>query len=302
MSHDPAAPDFRGRRQKLPPEAFALHSGKEPEVRDLIDEKTWASITSLPDDVSLLTSEQHGQTLRNAYAAWGLWPGLVLDIQSLCGDVSRDPLAVAALNATDEFQASVYAALTGFYRQALGTLRPAVEAMLAAVYFKVLPDEAAFTKWLEGDHTGRFFVKRVRQKLDKREPFCNFGKPGETLMADAGWFAWLYGILSAFLHGRPAHTDETGRRVETTNGGMWEGNGPIYAENAFVLWSRLYFNALLLSVLLAGLADTRLVRHAKPSDVSYEAYVERLLHWHPEPGAPVTAAEIAEYLMPARQN
>ncbi len=267
-------------------------------MRDLIDPRTWESITSLPDDVSLLTSEQHGQTLHNANAAWGHWPGLVVDIQSLCDDVPNDPLAVAALNATDEFQASLYAALTGFYRQAIGTLRPAVEAMLAAVYFKVLPDAAAFAKWREGDHTGRLFVSRVRRKLDKERPFSDFGEPGRTLMADAGWFAWLYGILSAFLHGRPAHASEGGLRTETTNGGMWESNGPIYAEQPFVLWSRLYFDALLLSVLLAGVADPRLVRVAEPSDIAYETYIEQLLAWHPSPKAPDTAAEIAEYLMP----
>ena len=149
-----SVPDFRTQRQKLPAEAFALHSSEGPEVRDLVDPETWRSITSLPDDVSLLTSEQHGQTLRSAHAAWSHWPGLVLDIQRLSVDISIDPLAVAALNATDEFQASVYAALTGFYRQAIGALRPAIEAMLVAVYFKMLPDRGGFAKWLEGSAPG----------------------------------------------------------------------------------------------------------------------------------------------------
>ena len=153
-----------------------------------------------------------------------------------------------------------------------------------------------------GERAGRLFVSRIRHTLDKQQPFSDFGEPGQTLMADGGWFAWLYGILSAFLHGRPAHTDEGSIRIETTNGGMWGSNGPVYAEQPFVLWSRLYFNALLLSVLLAGLADPRLVRAEEPSDVPYDVYVEQLLAWNPSPGAPVTAVEVAEYLMPVGQS
>lgn len=291
--------DFRFVRKKLPPEAFAVHTGVEPEARDLIDQETWDGMVRLPDDVALRTSEQHGAVLRNAYAAWVYWLGMVLDIQSIC-DPTGDPLAVAVLNATDEFQASAYAALTGFYRQAIGTLRPALEAMLAAAYFKVLPNQRAFANWRQGNQAGRLWIKTVRRKLVRCEPFPRFESPNDELLADGGWFAWLYGILSEFLHGRPAHTDEAGTRIETTNGGMWNSNGPIYAKDAFVLWSRLYFNTLLLSVLLAGLADERLVRLPKPHDIAYERFVETLMEWHPAPGAPPTAATIAEYLMPSQ--
>ncbi|MFZ1155357.1 MAG: hypothetical protein WAN93_10680 [Solirubrobacteraceae bacterium] len=294
------SPDnFRARRQKLPPEAFAIHPDSEPEAVDLIDQYTWNGIVNLPDDVALRTSERHGEVLHHAYAAWGYWLGMVLDIQALC-DPNDDPLAVAVLNATDEFQASAYAALTGFYRQSIGTLRPALEAMLAAVYFKVLPNKRSFTNWQHGNQAGRLWIKTVRRKLAQCDPFPRFEESGDELLADGGWVVWLYGILSEFLHGRPAHTDDAGKRIETTNGGMWNSNGPIYAEDAFVLWSRLYFNTLLLAVLLAGLADPRLVRVTKPNDITYEQYVEKLIDWHPTPGAPLTAATIAEYLMSPR--
>jgi hypothetical protein len=291
--------DFRSRRLKLPPEAFAISSGSEPSPSDPLDDATWRGIVFLPDDVSLRTSDHHGETLRRAYEGWGNWVGLILDVQSLCNEPTRDPLAVATGNASDEFQASIYAALTGFYRQAIGSLRPALEAMLAAVYFTAHPDHDAVAQWLEGHEDGRFWIRRVRLQLANEEPFCRFERSEGELFADGGWFAWLYGILSAYLHGRPAFTDQAGTRLETTNAGLWNSNGPIYSEEAFVLWSRVFFDTLLLSALFVGLADTRIVHLERPSDIPYESFIERLIDWYPVPGAPNVAAAIAEYLMPA---
>jgi hypothetical protein len=58
--------------------------------------------------------------------------------------------------------------------------------------------------------------------------------------------------LSAFQHGRPFFTDATGSKVPATNVELWQSNGPVYDTRAFNLWSRAYFNTLLLSVLLVG--------------------------------------------------
>lgn len=58
--------DFRSKRQKLPPEAFAIGPETEPEPSDLIDEETWTDLTHLPDDVSLRTSDHHGTLLKRA--------------------------------------------------------------------------------------------------------------------------------------------------------------------------------------------------------------------------------------------
>ncbi|HEV3321491.1 MAG TPA: hypothetical protein VG147_04790 [Solirubrobacteraceae bacterium] len=298
MSHHPdAMNDFRTERHKLPPEAFAISSGPEPSPTDPADKATWTGIVFLPDDVSLRTSDHHGETLHRVYECWGNWVGMILDVQSLCDPV-RDPLAVATANASDEFQASIYAALTGFYRQAIGSLRPALEAMLAAVYFSVHREQDTIDQWLEGHEDARFWIGRVRRQLAAEAPFLQFEREDGALFADNGWFAWLYGIQSAFLHGRPAFTDQAGTRIETTNAGLWNSNGPIYSHEAFVLWSRVFFNSLLLSALFVGLADSRIVRLSKPNDVSYKAFIERLIDWHPAPGAPSVAATVAEYLMP----
>jgi hypothetical protein len=203
------------------------------------------------------------------------------------------------MNVTDELQVSVYLGLTGFYRQAIGTLRAALEGMLAALYFSVTPDQAASDEWLAGTNEGRVWVRQVRLKLRESEPFSRFEQQVEwPLLADDGWFAWLYETLSAFVHGRPAHTDKSGHRMETTNGGLWESNGPIYHDEAFEFWARLYFNSTLLSTLMAGLANPKLTTLARPTGLSLEAFMERLFEWHPEPGVPKVAAVIAEHLFP----
>ena len=49
------AQDFRFKRYKLPPEAFAIGPGKEPEPTDMVDEETWRNLVWLTDDVSLRT-------------------------------------------------------------------------------------------------------------------------------------------------------------------------------------------------------------------------------------------------------
>src|SRR5918996_3728101 len=108
---DDTEEDFRARRWKLPPEAFAIAPDREPDPTDLIDQHTWTELTWLADDVSLRTSEHHGSTLRAANELWGYWVSLTLDVQSLLADPREDALALGCLAVTDELQASSYAAL-----------------------------------------------------------------------------------------------------------------------------------------------------------------------------------------------
>lgn len=166
--------DFRENRRKLPPGSFAIEPENGRPASDPIDQSTWQSVTGLPDDVSIRTSDHHGTVIRRAHDCWGDWISLVLDIQSLCDDPMDDSLAVAAMNVTDELQVSVYLALTGFYRQAIGSLRAALEGMLAALYFSAVSDQAAIDGWLAGTDEGRVWVRKVRLELRELEPFSRF--------------------------------------------------------------------------------------------------------------------------------
>jgi hypothetical protein len=294
--------DFRTIRAKLPDEAFALVDGPEPEPTDPVEPSIWSGIASLPDDVSLRTADFHGEALKHAYEAWGYWISLVLDAQQLAEDVNVDALAVATSNAIDEFQASFYAALTGFYRQAIGVLRSITESMLAAAYFKRVPvadQKTNLEQWLSGHKDGLFAVGPRRKQLARVAPFDRFEERDASFLSrDDGWFAWLYGLLCAFVHARPAHADANGIVLYTTNGGMWSSNGPIYVARAFEFWEVLYFDAMLLALFLAGLSDERLPRLERPNDVPFMYFLECLMEWHPAPGPPPTAAAIARYLFP----
>src|SRR5437879_5362341 len=96
--------DFRLRRSKLPLDAFAIAPDKEPDPTDPIDESTWSSITSLPDDVALRTTDFHGAALHQAHEFWGNWVSLVLDLQGLVESPKDDPLCVVSLAMGDELQ------------------------------------------------------------------------------------------------------------------------------------------------------------------------------------------------------
>lgn len=123
----PLAGTFRFRRYKLPLDSFLIHPECEAEPTDLIDAKTWGNITTLPDGVSIRTSDQHGTLFKNASQFTNHWIELILDVQALTLNPREDALALSCLDAHDDFQASIYAALTGYYRQSIGSLRYALE-------------------------------------------------------------------------------------------------------------------------------------------------------------------------------
>ena len=75
--------DFRATRFMLEASDFAVASGEHPGPTNLIQEDTWRSITSLPDDVSIQTSDQYGSQLEQMWEYWGIWGRVVLAVQAL---------------------------------------------------------------------------------------------------------------------------------------------------------------------------------------------------------------------------
>ena len=284
--------NFRARRVKLSAESFLIAPEVEPEPSDPIDEETWTGIVFLPDDVSIRTSEYHGTALRDAHELWGHWISIVLDIQSITSNPRNDALQVAAMSAIDEWQASIYFALTGFYRQAIACLRPAFESLLAGAYFRAFPDAAKELKWIEGHADFRLQPSVMRRKLHEVEPYSKFG----NLLSKDGWGDRIYDALCSYQHGRVGYTTTSGETAPTANVTMWMSNGPVYEERAFALWSRLYFNTHLLCLLLVGLAEPRVLTSDKPTDLTFMAYLRRAWDTHPEPGVRGAAVPIAEYL------
>jgi hypothetical protein len=98
--------DFRSRRV-LTRADFGY--APEPQARpsDPVKRATWNSIVTLPNDVSIRTSNYHGTTLEQLNELWGEWIKAVGDKQ--------DCMFPVMLDAGDDFQAATYTILTGYY-------------------------------------------------------------------------------------------------------------------------------------------------------------------------------------------
>lgn len=223
--------DFRAVRIVLEPDDFAFSSGDEPPPSDLIDEKTWHGITVLPDDVSIRTSNHHGSLLKTLYDLWGAW------IEAVGWD--QDPLHDTILDATDEFQAVTFNALHGYYRQAIGCLRNALEQVIIGTYCQVCGKANEFTQWRAGQVqvsfgqacdglAGAASVQPLNAHIRTTLGDSIFDQ--KTKANPGGWARRLYSELSDYSHTRPG----------CTNVDMWASNGPIYVYEAFI---RLMWNS-----------------------------------------------------------
>jgi hypothetical protein len=121
--------DFRLARIALRPKDFGLVRNVSWRI-DRIDSETWNGIQSLPDDVSLPTSDFQGSALRQQYKLCGAWVdgiGFRPD-----GSICDDLFWTVAFEIEAECQAVTFAAVHGCYRQAIDTLRAAFERVVIA--------------------------------------------------------------------------------------------------------------------------------------------------------------------------
>src|SRR5579862_8924648 len=148
--------DFRARRYLFEKEDFAHAEGEYPGPTNLIEKSTWHSIVALPDDVSIRTSDKYGPQIETIWDYWGKWTWLVRGIQGLTTNPVESPTAIAACDATYEFQAATYAALVGFYRLAFSALRNVLEQITIAVQLTLSNDAQSFREWRNGEDRIRF--------------------------------------------------------------------------------------------------------------------------------------------------
>jgi len=147
-TYDPKLPadDFRARRCYLSADAFALVTGPYDGITDLIPKDQWHELMSLPTDVLLRTSDQHGSQLAQLSGLWSRW------LQTLPLKRELAPFMFnAAWDAADDFNVSTFNAAHGYYRQGIANLRSALEGLTLAASFANRQDTGELAAWLSGD-------------------------------------------------------------------------------------------------------------------------------------------------------
>jgi hypothetical protein len=143
--------DFRSTRHYLADHAFAIAPGESVDPTDPIDQETWDGVMVLPTDVLLRTTDYQGSLVEDTHAQWAAW------IHALPTDPSVAPFMFeAAWDATDEFSAAPFIAAHGWYRQATGALRTALESLVIAAGYAVRVEDAGLARWRAGVATPGF--------------------------------------------------------------------------------------------------------------------------------------------------
>ncbi|MGH3402148.1 MAG: hypothetical protein ACRDRJ_06460 [Streptosporangiaceae bacterium] len=235
--------DFRKYRRYLAPHLFAWPDEDEPSAypapSDLIPEESWDHAMTLPTDVALRSSSYEGSAvarLSTLESQWIYsWPEL--------GEAPF--MEEVALLADEEFDALVFNALHGYYRQAIGCLRNALETMMAAAALAVTNNRDLFVQWRNGEE--RIGFRRARRwlrdsadglKIDGEiAPLSVFGDD------DSSWANSRYARLCAYAHSQGGYN----------NADFWESNGPIFVPRALAVVEQEFRETLALCYLLLRL-------------------------------------------------
>jgi len=247
------ATDFRARRMVLEPDDFALNDGSpEPAPTNLVEKKVWHGIMDIADDVAIRNTSHQGSRIGLLYDLWGGW---------LEAMPEKSMVGYAMLDCSDDFAASILSLLHGFYKQAIATLRSALETMVLACACEVSGDAAGWEDWETGK---QFDFARTRHRLRVTPIFMALedraqAAIGQTLFADrngaylGGWVTSLYGRLSNHIHSRG----------DTSNASMWKSNGPIYSAVGMMISYHSYLETYAALLLMAKAA---VPTSALPSD------------------------------------
>jgi hypothetical protein len=240
--------DFRARRVVLTDNDFAIAPKRPDRPTDIIDRATWKSIVILPDDVAIRTSNHHGTSLAQLHDLSGVWIECVGDVQ--------DCMFPVMLDAADDFQASTYNALTGFYRFSMSGLRSALELVTIGAWAQVCGKNQEFSAWREGKEPISFgkacdglmtATDALRQHLLDEVQDSFFDQKGVT--SEGGFVRRIYSGVSEFSHSRPGYADADVR----------ESNGPIYVRSAFNHVAWVHFETVGLCFMLVLLARPKML-------------------------------------------
>jgi hypothetical protein len=236
--------DFRAQRLILEPSDFALGTDEpDPEPTDLISESAWNGIMTLPGDVAIRTTSHQGERIEILYELWSGW------IHEL---PEAGMFAHAMLDSADDFAAALFNLTHGFYKQALFSLRSALEVVTMACSCELLADHGKWNEWLGGGdlrfarECDNLQASRLVEELDQ----AAFVTAGATLytsregLTKNSWARNLYRRLSQYAHAR-----ET-----SSNAQIWESNGQIYSAEGMRVSYHSFLETYALCLLAVKLA------------------------------------------------
>lgn len=235
--------DFRSRRLILETSDFALGGTEpDPEPTQLISEYAWNGIMTLPGDVAINTTSYQGERVEILYDLWSDW---------VCELPTGGMLAHAMHDSADDFAAALFNLTHGFYKQALFSLRSALEVVTMACSCELLADHAKWDEWLGGGDLkfARECDNLQSSRLVKELDQSAFVATEATLYAlqngaaKNSWARNLYRRLSQYAHARDA----------TSNTRLWESNGPIYSAKGMKVSYYSFLETYALCLLAAKL-------------------------------------------------
>ena len=153
----------------------------------------------------------------------------------------------------DDFTASMFLLLHGYYRQSIAALRSVLETTAIGVYLELLNDKVEFGRWRRGIKEIGFghaadrlralpVVSAFEMRLRAAAQDDLFAQRSRD--SEGGWSRRLYGRLCEYTHSRPGRT----------NSDLWRSNGPIYVRRHVNLVGSLYSETFTLSMLLLRFA------------------------------------------------
>ena len=243
--------DFRRYRVKLDPDDFAnFNANSDPPPSDLIKEDNWKSITNLTDDVSIITSDYRGSFIDISWESWGFWNGFLSEYEELNPGFKDTAQSWVSVDIADDFNGSIYNALVGFYRISFTALRSAVEYSAIGLYLSK-ESQSLFDDWKNGDAQLGFGLASDNLVSRNAVHEVLFKQYNPTIGQIGGLARRLYERLCQYAHSVPGFTDA----------GMRQSNGPIFVDEAFVIWYNLYVQVYFFSLICLILGEPNMKNH-----------------------------------------
>ena len=233
---------YRERRVYLDDHVFLAVPGGSRPPTDLLGKESWESLTDLPTDVLLRTTDYLGRMVDDMLTQAYAW---------LCA-LSTDPASApfvfdAHIDAHDEFRAAPFIAAHGHYRQATASLRNALEVMAHAVRFAVMNDKAGFQAWRNGTADAPKFGNSsdlIGRNAAVAQIDTALGGVGIFGVNPSGVLRSLYADVCRYAHSQPGYT----------NADIWQSNGPVFIGKAFTQFWLDFCDVLLVSYILLKIA------------------------------------------------